>query len=147
MGGKVMRIVLAIGLAIALCGCGESVESKRNRATSQVNVAADNLSEKIGEDGWFVRVNELDEIDPWDHKLTVKYERHGPRETLTVRSNGEDGLPLTKDDIAARFHLDSEKAREARSKEFQKSVEGVSKAFSGGLTRGVFDAVKESIKK
>lgn len=142
-----MRNTIATILAIALCGCGESLESKRNRATSQVNVAADKLSEKIGEDGWFVRVNELDDMDPWDNKLTVKYERHGARETLTVRSNGQDGLPLTKDDIAARFHLDSDKAREARSKETQKSVEGISKAISGGLTRGVFDAVKESIKK
>src|SRR5688572_11562722 len=90
-----------------LCGCGESLESKRNRATSQVNVRAESLSEKVGEDGWFVRAADVDDVDPWDNRLTVKYERKGLRETLTVRSNGQDGLPLTKDDIAARYHLDS----------------------------------------
>jgi hypothetical protein len=141
-----MRQSILVAILL-LAGCGESTESKRNRATSQVNVAADKLSEKIGEDGWFVRVAELDDIDPWGNKLTVKYERNGANETLTVRSNGEDGLPLTKDDIAARYHLDSEKAREAQAKELQKTIEGVSKSLTRGLTRGVVDAVKESLKK
>lgn len=142
-----MRRALLLAFTLCLCGCGESTESKRNRATSQVNVAADKLSEQVGEDGWFIRVKELDEVDPWDNKLTVKYERHGARETLTVRSNGPDGLPLTADDIAARFHLDSEKVLAARSQQLQKTVEGYSKAISGGLTRGVVDVVKESMKK
>src|SRR5262245_41064774 len=120
-----MRKCLILTLAFALAGCGESTESKRNRATSQVHVVADKLSEKIGEDGWFVRVDGVDEVDPWDNMLTVKYIRHGAKETLTVRSNGQDGLPLTKDDIAAVFHLDSDQAREAQSKAMQKSVEGI----------------------
>jgi hypothetical protein len=132
---------------LALTGCGESLESKRNRATSQVNVLADQLSQKIGADGYFVKVTDVEEVDPWGNTLTVKYERHGPRETLTVRSNGEDGLPLTKDDIAARFHLDSDKARAALHKDLQKSVEDHGKAVTRGLTKGVFDAVKESLKK
>jgi hypothetical protein len=136
-----------IGLVLAATSCGESLESKRNRATSQVNVLAEKLSEKVNADGMFDRVGEVEDVDPWDNRLVVKYDRKGPRETLTVRSNGPDGLPLTRDDIAARFHLDSDQAREARSKETQKSVEGVSRAFSKGLTRGVFDAVKEAASK
>src|SRR5262245_46747941 len=142
-----MRNAILFTLALCICGCGESTESKRNRATSQVNVAADKLSEQVGEDGWFIRVKELDEVDPWNNKLTVKYERHGARETLTVRSNGPDGLPLTSDDIAARLHLDSEKVLAAQSKLLQKTVEGYSKAISSGLTRGVVDVVKESVTK
>src|SRR5262245_55722459 len=81
-----MRKCLILTVALALAGCGESTESKRNRATSQVNVVADKLSEKIGEDGWFIRVDGVDEVDPWDNKLTVKYARSDAHETLTVRS-------------------------------------------------------------
>jgi len=142
-----MKRRLMLTLCLALVGCGESLESKRNRATSQVNVLADQLSEKIGPDGYFVRVADVEEIDPWGNKLTVKYERHGPRETLTVRSNGQDGLPLTKDDIAARYHLDSDQAREALHMDLQKRVEEYGKAVTRGLTKGVFDAAKEAFKK
>jgi hypothetical protein len=142
-----MRKCIVFVLPLLLCGCGESTESMRNRATSQVNVIGDKLSEKIGEDGWFVRVNDVDEVDPWDKKITVKYERQGIRETLTVRSGGQDGLPFTKDDIAVRFHLDSDVAREARGKEWQKSVEGFGRAVTKGLTKGVVDTVKETLSK
>jgi hypothetical protein len=148
--GKVRETMtrsLLLTLCLALVGCGESTESKRNRATSQVNVLAEKFSEKIGDDGYFVRQTEVEDLDPWGSKLVVKYERHGARETLTVRSNGEDGLPLTKDDIAARYHLDSEKAREALHKDLQRTVEGYSMAAARGLTKGAFDSVKEAMKK
>jgi hypothetical protein len=138
---------LVLTICLALMGCEESLESKRNRATSEVNVLAEKLSEKIGADGYFIREANTGEIDPWGNPLTVKYERHGPRETLTVRCNGEDGLPFTKDDIAARFHLDSDKARAALHKDLQKSVEEYSKAAARGLTKGTFDSVKEAFKK
>src|SRR5262245_49993521 len=110
---KTTTITSAFLFLAMLCGCGESVESQRNRATSQVNVLAETLSEKIGDDGWFVRATDVSDVDPWGNTLAVKYERKGVRETLTVRSNGQDGLPLTKDDIAARYHLDTDKSREA----------------------------------
>src|SRR6266542_2191443 len=57
-GGKMRKITTGLACAVLgalLCGCGESQESKRNRATSEVNVLADKLSEKIGADGWFER--------------------------------------------------------------------------------------------
>ena len=107
-----------------------------------MNVLADKLSEKVGENGYYERVN-VDEVDPWGNKIIVKCSRRGAHESLIVRSIGPDGLDRTKDDIAVTYEVDSDQAREAISKSRQKSLEEYGSAASRGLTKGVLDAIRK----
>lgn len=137
-------------LAVCVCflsGCGESESSKRNRTTSQVEVLAEKLSKEVGEDGWF-KQSQPEDVDAWGNKLVVKYKRTGGTETLTVWSNGGDGLPFTRDDISshsysvANAEILAEIARLKRENR-QASVEGYGYHLTKGLTKGIREGWKD----
>lgn len=126
------EVYLFIAVLCAI-GCGESVQSLRNRAVSQVNVIADNLSKKVDKNGFIQE--DVKQIDPWGNLIRINYGKN----SLSVVSNGQDGLPFTRDDITARCQLDH--------KSIEDIVDGVSHSVSHGLTKGIIDAFKETRKR
>lgn len=137
------NIILACLLVVlAFCtGCGESTAEKRNRSLSKVEVTADQFSKEVGENGWYIQ-KQTDEVDAWGNKLEVKYKRSSGYETLTVWSNGQDGLPFTRDDISSHSYtlynsvVLTEIAR-IKSQNRQEAVENYGFRLTKGLTKSV----------
>jgi hypothetical protein len=122
-------LFLAIPLA-ALAGCGPS---KVDIAQSQVNQLAESWdgTEKFTPDG----------TDPWGEPYTAKVEKGDVNYNLTVRSNGPDKLPFTKDDISAKRSVQHTPISEA----IAPGVERISEAVGKGLGRGGVSGVKEGL--
>jgi hypothetical protein len=122
-------LYLALPFA-ALVGCGPS---KADIAQSQVNQLAETWDggEKFTPEG----------TDPWGEPYTAKVEKGDVYFTLTVRSNGPDRLPFTKDDVTA--------TRTAKhtpiSKAVAPAVERIGEALGKGLGRGGVSGVKEGV--
>jgi hypothetical protein len=122
-------LFLALPLA-ALTGCGPS---KTDVAQSQVNQLAESWDggEKFTPEG----------NDPWGEAITAKVEKGDVNYNLTVRSNGPDKLPFTRDDVTA--------TRSAKhtpiSKAIAPGVERISEAVGKGLGRGGVSGIKEGI--
>ena len=140
-------VPLVAAVALAAAGCGESTREKVVRATSQVEVAAERLSQNVGEDGWFRR-GTADGTDPWSRPLEVSYRRVKGTETLTVWSSGPDGLPRTRDDVSSHaYHLDNEavlaEIAAAKSKNRQLAVENYGASLTRGLVKGTVQGWKD----
>lgn len=141
-------------LILFIFGCGpdprEVLREQKNQVTSQVNVLADKLSRQIDENGWFIR-NEMTEKDVWGNPLRISYDRNVYSETLQVSSNGPDGLPMTRDDIGAKYNLNNQEYlkafKEAKQSIREKNIEGNSSSLTKGLVKGVFQAIEERKKR
>ncbi len=142
---RTVRTVLVFAIAGSLTtlftGCGESDRSKITRAESQVETLAERLSQDVGADGWFNRTPVVGATDPWGRALDVKYHRGHGAETLTVWSNGPDGLPHTRDDIASHsYRCDNAvvlaEIAALKSKGRQDATENYGAALTRGLVRG-----------
>ena len=123
------RLLLLPALAI-LTGCGPG---KRDVAQSQVNQIADTW------DGGPAFTPEGS--DPWGQSYTAKIETGDAYRHLTVRSNGPDELPQTKDDIVATRRHKHTPLSEAAAP----AVEKVSEALGKGLGRGGIAGIREGI--
>lgn len=163
-----MRNLFAICLLLIM-GCESATQKKAkiDKATSQVNVIGEKLSRQIDKDGRFIKNIET-EKDPWDNDIRIDYTTGwstpvknssgklyavlDPRDnidTLTVVSNGPDGLSHTKDDIGITFKLITREYLKAKEEEKTKgqqarenNIEGNLSAITRGLTKGVFDAYR-----
>jgi hypothetical protein len=122
-------LFLALPLA-ALIGCGPS---KADIAQSQVNQLAESWdgTEKFTPEG----------TDPWGEPYSAKMEKGDVNYNLTVRSNGPDKLPFTKDDVTAKRSVQHTPV----SKVIAPGVERISEAVGKGLGRGGVSGVKEGI--
>ena len=81
--GIVLVCVALLGYGAFLVSRERALADQRNRAMSQVNVLAECLSRKVGDDGYFVR-EDVQEVDPWGI-------RGGNEFFPTDRGCGEDG--------------------------------------------------------
>jgi hypothetical protein len=129
-GNAVKRSTIFVVALVGLTGCGPG---KTDVAQSQVNLLAESWDggEKFAPEG----------TDPWGEPYTSKVEKGDVFYHLTVRSNGPDRLPQTKDDIVAHRsakHTDLSKAAGAAA---ERIGEGVGK----GLGRGGVAGIKEGI--
>jgi len=122
-------VILALPLA-ALIGCGPS---KADIAQSQVNQLAESWDggEKFTPEG----------TDPWGEPYSAKVEKGDVNYTLTVRSNGPDKLPFTKDDITVKRSVQHTPV----SKAIAPGVERIGEAVGKGLGRGGVSGIREGI--
>jgi len=72
-------------------------ENSKQLAEENVN----RLARNVNDDGGFIRHPELllAVEDGWGNRLHVEYEETLSKETVTVKSNGADGMPETRDDL------------------------------------------------
>ena len=168
---RMLILALAIFvLAIFVLSRFAAINQKRanlkreiEQATSQVAVLGEKLSRQIDEDGHFIQTKDT-EKDPWGNDIKISYTANSPVmptgpgkghviidtsnnvDTLTIFSNGPDGLPYTKDDIGLSYKLITKEYLKAKAEEKQqnkeKNIEGNSSALTRGLTKGVLDAWK-----
>jgi hypothetical protein len=124
------RLLLVVPLLALATGCGPD---KRDVAQSQVNQIADTW------DGGPAFTPEG--ADPWGEPYTAKIETGDAYRNLTVRSNGPDKLPQTKDDIVATRRHKHTPLSEAAAP----AVEKVSEALGKGLGRGAVAGIREGI--
>ena len=123
-------LILALLPLAALIGCGPG---KTDVAQSQVNQLAESWDggEKFAPEG----------TDPWGEPFAAKVEKGDVNYNLTVRSNGPDKLPFTKDDITARRSVQ----HTAPSKALAPGIERVGEAIGKGLGRGGVSGIREGI--
>lgn len=136
-----MRILLPFALAlVALTGCGPN---RRDLAESQVNQVADTWD---GGDGFAVQGT-----DPWSEPLTAKVEKGDVNFKLTVRSNGPDRLPQTRDDLVATRHKKHTPIGEVAGKGAEPIAAGAARGMVAGLREGLSgkkaDDKKDAAKK
>jgi hypothetical protein len=114
----------------ALAGCGPN---KADIAQSQVHQLVESWDggDKFTPDG----------TDPWGEPFAAKVETGDVYRTLTVRSNGPDKLPFTKDDITATRSVKHTPVSQAVAP----AVERISEALGKGLGRGGVSGVKEGV--
>ncbi|HJZ92690.1 MAG TPA: hypothetical protein VKE40_17575 [Gemmataceae bacterium] len=126
-----MKRLLMMAVAVTgLTGCGPS---GTDVAQSQVNQLAESWdgTEKFTPA----------DTDPWGEPYTAKVEKGDAYYHLTVRSNGPDRRPQTKDDIVAHRsvkHTDISKAAGA-------AAERIGEGLGKGLGRGGVAGIKEGI--
>ena len=122
-------LILALPLA-ALIGCGPG---KADVAQSRVNQLAESWdgTEKFTPEG----------TDPWGEPYTAKVEKGDVNYNLTVRSNGPDKLPFTRDDITAKRSVQHTPV----SKAIAPGVERIGEAVGKGLGRGGVSGIKEGL--
>jgi hypothetical protein len=115
---------------IGLTGCGPS---NKDVAQSQVNLLAESWDggEKFTPEG----------TDPWGESYTAKVEKGDVYYHLTVRSNGPDRLPQTKDDVVAKRSV----KHTALSKAAGAAAEQIGEGLGKGLGRGGVAGIKEGI--
>jgi hypothetical protein len=125
-----MRSTIFVLALFGLTGCGAS---KKDVAQSQVNVQAESWDggEKFTPEG----------TDPWGEPYTAKVEKGDVSFHLTVRSNGPDRLPLTRDDIVAKRSVQ----HTSLSKAAAPGVERIGESLGKGLGRGGVSGIKEGI--
>ena len=124
------RLLLMAAALAGLTGCGPD---KRDVATSQVNQMADTWdgTDKFAPEG----------SDPWGEPYTARVEKGDAYYNLTVRSNGPDKLPQTKDDIVATRSKKHTPLGEAAAP----AVEKIGEALGKGLGRGGVAGIREGI--
>jgi hypothetical protein len=124
------RLFAITAIFASLTGCGPD---KRDVAESEVNRQVDT---------WDGGPNfQAEGTDPWGEPYTAQIEKDASFYHLTVRSNGPDRLPKTRDDIVAtksHKHTDISKA-------IAPAVERVGEALGKGLGRGGVAGIKEGI--
>jgi hypothetical protein len=126
-----MKRLLLIAVAmVVLTGCGPA---KRDVAQSQV----EQLADKWDGGPQFT----AEGTDPWGEPYTATVEKDAAFYYLTVRSNGPDGLPKTRDDVVAT----RSKKHTPLSQVAAPAVEKVSEALGKGLGRGGVAGVREGI--
>jgi hypothetical protein len=125
-----MKRILLIAALVGLTGCGPD---KRDIAQSQVEQLADKW------DGGPAFTAEG--TDPWGEPYTAQVEKGETHYYLTVRSNGPDRLPKTRDDVVAtKSHKHT-----AVSDAAAPAVEKLGAALGKGLGRGGVAGVKEGL--
>jgi hypothetical protein len=124
------RLFLAAGLLAAVSGCGPD---DRSVAESEVHRQADK---------WDGGPNFTAEgTDPWGQPYSAQIEKDEAFYYLTVRSNGPDGLPKTRDDIVAtKSHKHT-----PISKAVAPAIERAGEALGKGLGRGGVAGIKEGL--
>ena len=124
------RLLLIATALVGISGCGPD---KRDVAQSQVQLLADTWdgTDKFTAEG----------TDPWGEPYTAQVEKDDAFYYLTVRSNGPDRLPKTRDDVVAT----RSKKHTPISKAIAPAVERVGEALGKGLGRGGVAGVKEGI--
>lgn len=116
-----MVVVLAI---VVIAGCGPS---GRERTLSILNTEADRWD---GGDEF-----ETAAVDAWGQQLSAMIERGPINYTVTLRSNGPDGLPKNSDDIVvtrSKRHGESSFTQEA-----SRAAEGVAEGAASGTIKGI----------
>lgn len=124
------RLLLIVPLLAGLTGCGPD---KRDVAQSQVNQMADTWdgTDKFTPEG----------SDPWGEPYTARVEKGDAYYHLTVRSNGPDKLPQTRDDVVATRNKKHTPLSEAAAP----AVEKIGEALGKGLGRGGVAGIREGI--
>ncbi len=91
-----IRFVACLLLGFALTfvtGCADHKETARSQVETTVRKDFNDANFPVG--------GKLEDKDPWQHQLTWSVDKKYSSDVLTVRSNGPDGLPFTRDDIVA----------------------------------------------
>jgi hypothetical protein len=122
------RLLPITAFLVTLAGCGPA---KRDVAQSEVERLADTW------DGGpnFTATG----TDPWGEPYTAQVEKDEAFYYLTVRSNGPDRLPKTRDDVVAT----RSKKHTPISQAVAPAVERIGQALGKGLGRGGVEGVKE----
>jgi hypothetical protein len=124
------QVLFAAALLVSLTGCGPD---KRSVAESEVHRQADTWDggPKFTAEG----------TDPWGEPYTAQVEKDASFYYLTVRSNGPDRLPKTRDDVVAtKSHKHT-----PVSQAVAPAVEKLGEALGKGLGRGGVAGVKEGL--
>lgn len=119
-------LVLAC-LALAAFGCGPSASELREKTLSVLNTEADRW------DGG--KTFTTTATDAYGQPLTYTVKKTTLNYVLELRSSGPDGLPKNSDDIVvtrSKRHNETSLTEEA-----EKTVEGINKAATSGIIKGV----------
>lgn len=133
------RLLVFVFALLALTGCGPA---KKDVAQSETNLLADKWDggEKFTPEG----------NDPWGEAYTAKVVKGDAFNNLTVRSNGPDKLPQTRDDIVATRSVKHTPVSKVAGKAAENIGEGAGKGASRGIIAGIREGIagkKEEEKK
>ncbi|MDB5389097.1 MAG: hypothetical protein JWM11_4743 [Planctomycetaceae bacterium] len=143
--------IFAVLLLLLIEGCDFGAArrteiGKIERTENQVKRVAEELDRRTTDTGVYLRVkvDEVQEKDPWGTPLAVSYSQGGFAEMVEVRSAGPDREMQTKDDINAQCIAANFKGiGEGIKKNARPTASNVVK----GVVKGTVDGVKESIKE
>ena len=123
-------------LALAAFGCGPSATELREKTLSVLNTEADRW------DGGKTFTTAA--TDAYGQPLDCTVKKTTLNYVLELRSSGPDGLPKNSDDIVvtrSKRHNETSLTEEA-----SKTVEGISKAATSGILKGVKKGLSPSGK-
>lgn len=122
-----------------LSGCGPS-NTVKTRSQVEVLIRKWDKTENVP---WTDKTGGTGEVDAWNNPITWELTTTSTYRTLTVRSNGSDGLPYTTDDI---YKTDRVYCGPP-SVPLEKRVENLSEAVSRGFSRGTVGGAREGLKE